>query len=131
MEGSVTGGVIDHVIVGIGINVNQKTFPPVLQDRATSLSLACNREFDRLSLLTEILLSLESLYAILLRDGFSSVISAWTEYAPMLRHQITVSHNGVVTQGLAKGLSKEGGLIIQTNGEECTFFAGDVTIMEM
>jgi BirA family biotin operon repressor/biotin-[acetyl-CoA-carboxylase] ligase len=130
MEGSVTGGLIDHVIVGIGMNVNQTSFPPELQDRATSLSLACGHEIDRFALLNAILLRLEKLYTELSRKGFSSVLTMWEEYASLRRRYITVSHNGLTTRGLVSGLSKEGGLIIQANGEEHTFFAGDVTILE-
>lgn len=131
MEGSVTGGAIDSVIVGVGINVNQKTFPAGLQDRATSLSIACGRDIDRLTLLKRCLQTLERLYATLHREGFASVIDAWMTYATMVRRHITVSHNGTTTSGLVKGLSSEGGLIIETNNEEHTFFAGDITIVEM
>ena len=49
----------------------------------------------------------------------------------MLGKAITVSHNGVTTRGIVKGLSKEGGLMLDAEGEERTFFAGDVTIVEM
>jgi hypothetical protein len=49
----------------------------------------------------------------------------------MFRRTITVAHNSRIVRGTMSGLSPEGGLILQTDGEEHVLFAGDVTILEI
>jgi hypothetical protein len=41
-----------------------------------------------------------------------------------------VSQQGNVISGIVKGLSPDGGLILQTNGTEQTVLAGDVTVLQ-
>jgi biotin-(acetyl-CoA carboxylase) ligase len=47
----------------------------------------------------------------------------------MVNRTISVSQQGTVFSGTVKGLSPEGGLVLQTEGTERTVFAGDVTIL--
>lgn len=39
-------GEINYVIVGIGLNVHQSSFPDVIEDKATSLALATNKKYQ-------------------------------------------------------------------------------------
>jgi len=41
---------VRHLVVGIGINVNQMSFPAELRSRATSLRIATGREWSRAEL---------------------------------------------------------------------------------
>lgn len=62
-ESIFSGNTLDRVLVGIGINVNQKSFPPSLEDNATSLCrILQNETFDRESLLASILQKIEYNY---------------------------------------------------------------------
>src|SRR5208283_2326 len=54
---------ITAVIIGIGINVNQKKFSPDLQEKATSLALETGRDFHRWQVLAAILKEIENCYA--------------------------------------------------------------------
>ena len=40
------GQILEYLVVGIGLNVNQKVFPEGLRRPATSLSLEANKDFD-------------------------------------------------------------------------------------
>ena len=40
------GQILEYVVVGVGLNVNQKVFPDGLRRPATSLSLETNKDFD-------------------------------------------------------------------------------------
>ena len=40
------GQILEYVVVGIGLNVNQKVFPDGLRRPATSLSLEANKDFN-------------------------------------------------------------------------------------
>lgn len=129
IEGSYKQNAVDYVVVGVGINVNQTAFPPDLQNTATSLRLQAGKEFDRIPLFREILASMEGLYRNSTADGFQSIIPRWLSHSSMVNRPISVSQQGTIISGTVKGLSPEGGLILQTDGAERTVFAGDVTIV--
>jgi BirA family biotin operon repressor/biotin-[acetyl-CoA-carboxylase] ligase len=129
LEGSVQNGVVDYIVIGLGINVNQMQFPNDLLQKATSLKLELHKEIDRPSLFKEILSSLEIHYRHSASTGFESVLPFWSERSTMLNKSILVSQAGNVSSGIVKGLTRDGGLILQTAGAERTFFAGDVTIL--
>ena len=48
-EMATEGDRVGHVVVGIGLNVNETALPPELAGRATSLALATGRAFDRIA----------------------------------------------------------------------------------
>ena len=60
---------VRHVVVGIGMNVNQASFPPDLQDMATSLRLATGREWSRVELCAALLKSLDREYRELMENA--------------------------------------------------------------
>ena len=129
IEGSVQQNIVDYVVIGVGVNVNQTQFSDDLLHKATSLRLESNQEIDRLTLFREILTSLENFYTQTERTGFHSVIPSWLERTTMINKPIAVSQHGNVLTGVVKGLSKDGGLILKTNNSEQILFAGDVTIL--
>jgi biotin-(acetyl-CoA carboxylase) ligase len=49
----------------------------------------------------------------------------------MIDKRIVVSQDGVRTAGLVRGFSRDGGLILAADGQERTYYAGDITIVEM
>jgi BirA family biotin operon repressor/biotin-[acetyl-CoA-carboxylase] ligase len=129
LEGSLKENSLDYVVLGIGINVNQTVFPDELKLKATSLRLSCGKEIDRVRLLRSVLRSLESRYVELMKKGFNSILPSWLSRSTMINKEIAISQAGVVFSGIVKGLSPDGALILQSNGTEKTFFAGDVTII--
>ena len=68
---------VRHIVVGIGINVNQTKFPAELQPIATSLRLASGTEWSRVELCAALLKSLDREYRDLLeKPGAKRVDSA-------------------------------------------------------
>ena len=57
---------VRHIVIGIGINVNQASFPPELRDQATSLRLSTATEWSRVELTATLLKSLDREYRNLL-----------------------------------------------------------------
>lgn len=131
LESSFASDRIDHVIVGIGLNVNQRAFPPELASRATSLALETGRPLDRLALFKAVLKSLEDEYAAQAAEGFTSTISRWLAYAPVIGRGITVAHHETVVSGHVKGVNPDGSLVVTSPAGDQAFLAGDVTIVDM
>ena len=129
LEGSLKEEGLEYVVLGIGVNVNQTSFPDDISPRATSLKAEAGRDIDRILLLREILKSLETHYAAIMKKGFRNLIPLWLSRTTMLNKEISVTQDGTVISGIVKGLSPEGALILDAGGTEKTLFAGDVTIL--
>ena len=129
LEASTQQNRVDFVVIGIGINVNQTRFPEPIGETATSLKNASGRTLDRASLFRSVVEALEYHYTHLSSSGFQSVVPQWLSRSSMLNKRISVSTHGTPLSGVVKGLSREGGLILQTGNEERILFAGDVSIL--
>lgn len=129
IEGSIKQNTVEYVVIGIGVNVNQTRFEGDLAQTATSLRLETSKQVDRIGLLTDTLHTLEQTYFPAHATGFQSVLPQWLSYATMINKPITISQQGSLLSGVVKGLSGDGGLILQTNGTERTVFAGEVTVI--
>ena len=67
------------VVVGMGINVNQKSFSLDISDTATSLALVKGRDIDREKLLATLFEKIEKWYTYFLNKGFESIKELWLE----------------------------------------------------
>jgi BirA family transcriptional regulator, biotin operon repressor / biotin---[acetyl-CoA-carboxylase] ligase len=107
---------VRHVVIGIGINVNQTQFPAELQSIATSLRLATGREWSRVELCAALLKSLDREYADLLgsADARESILHRFQEKSSSVRgRQVQIEENGEFT-GVTDGLDPRGFLRVQT-----------------
>jgi BirA family biotin operon repressor/biotin-[acetyl-CoA-carboxylase] ligase len=140
-ELQVSGGSLEFVVVGIGLNVNVdfRQQPDLhLRSSATGLSQAVGREVDRLSLLNRCLMIMESRYNAL-RSGHSPH-EEWSQRLVTLGKTVRVdSHldaaevmdRGQSRIGQAIGVDPNGALLLQTDdGRVERVLAGDVTVVE-
>jgi BirA family biotin operon repressor/biotin-[acetyl-CoA-carboxylase] ligase len=73
------GGRLHHVILGIGVNLSQTSFPEALADRATSLRLATGRIPAADQVLAAMLEHLARRYDAWRAGGFAALRGAWLE----------------------------------------------------
>lgn len=105
---------IRHVIVGIGINVNTKTFPEEIRDRATSLRICSGRTIPRMEILLPVLLELERLYLDFTRSGDSdSVLRHYRKISVTIGERITLTRDNREFDVMALDISPTGGLLIK------------------
>jgi BirA family transcriptional regulator, biotin operon repressor / biotin---[acetyl-CoA-carboxylase] ligase len=107
---------VRHVVVGIGINVNQSSFPADLQAVATSLRLATGTEWSRVELCAALLKSLDREYRDLLenRDAAASILRRFQERSSSVRgRKVQVEENGGF-EGVTDGLDSRGFLQVRT-----------------
>ena len=113
------GGV---VVVGIGINLTQRRFPPPLDGRATSALLEIGRLIDRDRLLAGVLDGLDRWRARLEAHDFASVRDRWRAIADTLGK--TVSVDGI--RGVAIDLDQDGALVVDDGHRRHRVVAGEV-----
>jgi BirA family biotin operon repressor/biotin-[acetyl-CoA-carboxylase] ligase len=104
---------IRHVVLGIGINVNQPSFPAELEGRATSLALLSGRAHDRTRLLAALLDALEPAYDQALRDGGADGLARWRTLAQLPRPCRVSRPQGDPLVGTAVDVDTEGALLVR------------------
>jgi BirA family transcriptional regulator, biotin operon repressor / biotin---[acetyl-CoA-carboxylase] ligase len=119
---------IRHVVVGLGLNVNNPGFPPDLADTATSLTLTAGRAFSRVHLLRAWLEEFEALYERFLNQGFSEILEEWKGYTVTLGKAVTVRQGPREISGQALDVAPDGALLLKTaSGEMVRVTSGEIT----
>lgn len=122
---------INHVVVGIGLNVNQKKedFSSDIRDKATSLFLASGRRYRRLDLLVNILKIYDDIYHKYQKQGFSYILEKWRELNSTLGYDVNVISQEETYHGQAVDIDEEGQLVVKTSyGELRYVMVGDISI---
>lgn len=122
---------INYLIVGIGVNVNQKEddLPLELRNTALSLAMASGRSFQRAAVLRMILQEYEEIYFGYLRQGFEWILGLWRQLNSTLGKDILVSTREEVYEARAEDIDEHGYLLVRkASGELETLIVGDVSI---
>jgi BirA family biotin operon repressor/biotin-[acetyl-CoA-carboxylase] ligase len=119
---------VRHIVVGIGINVNQAAFPAELE-QATSLRLASGSEWSRVELTAALLKSLHREYAQLVTQtgARESILRRFAERSSWVKgKKIRVEENGALLLGTTAGLDERGFLQVRTAQGIHTVLSGTV-----
>jgi len=119
---------VRHIVVGIGINVNQNSFPAELSQTATSLRLATGTEWSRVEMCAALLKSLDREYHSLLetRDAQAEILRRFEARSSSARgRQVRVEENGGF-EGMTEGLDSRGFLQVRTRQGLRTVYSGTV-----
>jgi BirA family biotin operon repressor/biotin-[acetyl-CoA-carboxylase] ligase len=103
------------VVLGVGINVNEESFPPELADRATSLLLATGRPVDRGKLLVDLLAAFEPAYDQFVAQGPAPGIARWRVHADLGR-RCRIEREGAVIEGVVVDVDAQGTLEVRDEG---------------
>lgn len=121
-----------RVILGMGINGN---FDPAeygeIPAHATSLQRELGRPVPRERFVAALLNALDLWYRNLTHDP-DDVFDAWVSRLHTVGRRVTVSDQSGSWQGVATGVSQEGGLCVRdVSGEVRTVYAADVSIRDL
>ncbi len=117
-EAGLRGEELRYLVLGFGINVNIESFPPALASGAISLQQATGGgRLFRVPILLELLDRLEEGYFQFLTDGFASFLPR-VQLRDFLRgRELEVQlPNGELVRGVARGISEQGGLLLESAG---------------
>ncbi|MGG3469626.1 biotin--[acetyl-CoA-carboxylase] ligase [Neobacillus pocheonensis] len=108
---------IHSIIVGMGINVNQKKedFPNEIQDTASSLFIEKGETISRASLIRSIFKQFEKLYLLYLEQGFLPIKLLWESYAVSIGKILKARTLTSVIEGKALGITEDGVLLLEDN----------------
>ena len=129
IESSVSGGLVDYAIIGMGINVNLRLrhFPEIA-DAATSLSDELGREVSMLTLIRRLLVELDHRYLHVLRG--EDVYHDWRGRLINLGKRVSIQSGDSLIEGIAESVSTDGSLLIcKPDGGLERVIAGDVNLL--
>jgi len=107
-------------ILGIGINLGQRHFPPALAERATSVAIETGLDVDREALLTALLDRFDAWRQRLEAEGFDAVRRRWIALSDTIGRAVNVEG----ASGVALDLDADGALVLDTGGGRRRVLAG-------
>ena len=113
---------ISSIIIGIGININTKSFPKGI--KAANLEADISKE----KLIAEIVRELERVA----ESGFESFIDYYRSHSMIIGKEIVFIRNGVSQNAKAIGIENDGALKVELeNREIITLRSGEITIRRL
>jgi BirA family biotin operon repressor/biotin-[acetyl-CoA-carboxylase] ligase len=120
---------VQHLVAGMGLNVNQHEFPPELRPIATSLRLESGRDWSRVELAAALLKSFDREYRAFVADldvARREVLRRFELHSSYVRGRaVEVDEDGGY-QGITAGMDARGFLQVRTEAGMKTVLSGGV-----
>jgi BirA family biotin operon repressor/biotin-[acetyl-CoA-carboxylase] ligase len=124
-------GELGQVVVGYGINVGARAFPPDLATRAISLESELGRAVDRAALCAATLAAMSRRYRDLLDGHFDAILDAWRTRSPSSRGaRVTWSVPSGARSGITHGIDDHGALLVRVGDRLERIVGGEVTWLD-
>jgi BirA family biotin operon repressor/biotin-[acetyl-CoA-carboxylase] ligase len=110
-------------IIGVGINLGQREFPPDLADSATSVAVETGRAPSREAVLTAVLEEFDVWRGRLEAEGFGPIREDWRRLSDTLGRRVAVED----VTGVAADIDTDGALLVDVGGSIKRVVAGMVS----
>ncbi|MCD4658243.1 MAG: biotin--[acetyl-CoA-carboxylase] ligase [Planctomycetes bacterium] len=107
-----------RIVVGIGLNVNQKTsvFPEEISEKAGSLASITSTNYSIEKILGLILIELDKLiFDILISGSIAGVCKEINRYSMLNGREVKLQHGANVYSGIVQSIANDGALHLLTN----------------
>lgn len=124
---------IQYVIIGIGLNVNQKEqeLNNTIEKQATSLQVETGKYWSMKALFQMIITSFEKAYESYMENGFQEVKRKWENYGFKLGQTIQIKTRDKSREALFQGITDDGALLIEEmDGEHTTLYSAEIEWFE-
>ena len=121
---------INHVIIGVGINVNQTEFPEEIAKTATSLCIEMGQTVQRASVIAAVMSYFEKYYEKFIQAGdLSAILEEYNDRLVNRNAQVRVLDPKGEFSGTALGINKSGELLVKKeDGSVVEVYAGEVSV---
>jgi BirA family biotin operon repressor/biotin-[acetyl-CoA-carboxylase] ligase len=127
-EAAVTGDLLQHVIVGIGINLREVRRPPEIARHATSIERELGRACERGPLVATIVATLAQWRRWTLAGDLQAVLQRWRELSPSSRGaRVEWEAQGSLRRGVTAGIDRTGALLIDMSEGRERVVAGELS----
>ena len=120
---------INYIVVGVGINVSNESFPEEVAATATSLYLLTGVRISRAKLAAKIMAEFEKYYAIYLEtQDLSGVMNEYNCHLVNRGRSVRVLDPRKEYTGVAQGINQNGELLVQTEDGTAHVSSGEVSV---
>lgn len=120
---------VNHIVIGIGINVHNESFPEEIADMATSLYLETGEHFNRAALIEEVWEQFERYYASFLEtEDLSGLVKEYDAHLVNMHQLVKVLDPKEPFEGKAMGITPRGELIVDTWESRKLVSSGEVSV---
>ncbi len=121
---------INHIVVGIGINVHNESFPEEISQMASSLMIeAGGKRFHRAQIIAETMLYFEQYYDTFLKtQDLSALVREYDELLVNRNKSVRVLDPKEPFDGKAMGITPKGELIVDTWESRKLVSSGEVSV---
>ena len=121
---------INNIVIGIGINVNNSSFPEEISTTASSLRLLSGgKKYRRAEIIEKIMEYFEKYYSIFLEtEDLSALVDEYDAMLVNMKKQVKVLDPKEPFEGKAMGITKTGELIVDTWESRKLVSSGEVSV---
>ena len=120
---------INHIVIGIGINVHNEDFPEEIAQTASSIYLESGQRIHRASLIETFLEEFEDVYAEYLKtEDMEGLVKEYDAMLVNRGRQVRVLDPKEPFEGKAMGITKKGELIVDTWESRKLVSSGEVSV---
>lgn len=120
---------VNHIIIGIGINVHNEEFPDELKERATSIYLESGKRVHRAELIEAVWEEFEDCYEKFLEtQDLSQLITEYDRHLANRNVKVRVLDPKEPFEGMAQGITARGELIVDTWESRKLVSSGEVSV---
>ncbi|MBI2651675.1 biotin--[acetyl-CoA-carboxylase] ligase [Candidatus Woesearchaeota archaeon] len=118
-----------YAIIGIGLNINQKKFPKIIMEKATSLKIECNKQFEVKTAAKFIIREFQRLYAYYEKHDCLKITNLWKKSSHTIGKWVKAKTLEGEYAGKAIGIDKDCNLLLKLdNGKIKKIMEGDIFI---
>ena len=126
-EGSTGPAGLQYVVLGFGINLRRTPYPPAIAAHATSVEVELGRPVDIGSVLSEVLVALNTQMAALQSGRAALVLDRWRELSPSsIGAAVEWTANGAALRGTTAGIDDHGALLVRVGAGVERIIAGEL-----
>lgn len=121
---------INHIVIGIGINVHNESFPEEISNMATSLLIESGgKKFYRAQIIEKTMLHFEKYYETFLQtEDLSALVEEYDQLLVNMNKPVKVLDPKEPFEGKAMGITKNGELIVDTWESRKLVSSGEVSV---
>lgn len=120
---------VKYIVVGIGININNKSFDDEIAYKATSIAIQTGKSFNRIRILQAVLKEIEICCNSFNDGGFSALRDEYIQNCVNMHTDVRLTCKGSQIEGRTVDINEKGEIVIEKkDGEIINVFGGEVSL---